>query len=103
MGEAITNASVLTCPHGGTVTITPTSGLLIDESAAAAVTDEASISGCPEADPCTSVQWATSGVLVVGGQEIAMFPELSSCITAGGANTGPPIVSTGLGGAIVAN
>ena len=102
MGEAITTMSVITCPHGGTVTVTPTSGLLIDGFPAASVTDQASISGCPEADPCTSVGWATEGVLVVGGQEIAMFPELSACVTVGGANSGPPIVTAGLGGVIVA-
>jgi hypothetical protein len=103
MGEAITSASVLTCPHGGTVLVSPSSGLVVDGALAASVEDQASISGCPEADPCLSVQWASSGVLLVGGVEIVMFAELSSCLTAGGANSGAPIVTQGIGGAIVAD
>jgi hypothetical protein len=103
MGEAITTMSVLTCPHGGQVSVTPTSGLVVDGAAAASVTDQASISSCPQADPCVSVQWATSGLLLVGGQEIAMFHELSSCITAGGANNGPPLLTAGTGGVVVAS
>jgi hypothetical protein len=102
MGEAITSASVLTCPHGGAVSVSPSSGLVVDRALAASVEDQASISGCPEADPCVTAQWARTGVLLVDNVEIAMFPELSSCITFGGVNAGVPVVAQGTGGAIVA-
>jgi len=83
MGEAITSASVLTCPHGGAVSVSPSSGLVVDGAPAASVEDQAPISGCPQEDPCVTVQWARTGVLLVDNVEIALFPELSSCITAG--------------------
>jgi len=104
MGELITSQSVLTCPHGGAVAFTPScTSLLVDGNPTVTVNDAATVTGCPQDDPCTTIQWNFQGGLLVvnPGVELVIFPEASACLTAGGTDAGPPVVQQGLGGAAV--
>jgi hypothetical protein len=100
MGEIVTSASALTCPHGGTVTLTASAPLVIDGQRAVGATDAASIDGCSEADPCRSITWGSQGgEVVAGGIEVVAYPESAVCMAESGAEAGPPVVTTGNGGA----
>nr|HEX4314513.1 hypothetical protein [Kofleriaceae bacterium] len=65
MGKAITTASQLTCPHGGTVTITAANPASAGASIATAA-DTFAIAGCAfttpagTPSPCATVAWTSS-------------------------------------------
>ena len=101
MGEALTAQSQLTCPHGGSVSLSAGSALLIDGMPAVAVTDQATVEGCGEEDSCATVQWGQCGLLIVDGVEVVTATDASSCITAAGSDGGPPVVQSGCGGTLV--
>ena len=79
MGDPLTTAAVLTCPHGGTVSITSSnSGVTADGAPLALAGDSFTISGCPfqipvgpgtKPSPCVTVKWLVTDLrATVNGQ-----------------------------------
>src|SRR5258706_14168066 len=75
-GNPLTAASSLSCPHGGTVTITPSNTRAkADGDFIASAADTFTISGCPfqlptvppTPSPCIMVQWMVTDELVKAG------------------------------------
>ncbi len=82
--NTLTAAATLTCPHGATVTATPTeANIKVQGQAPLKSTDSYTISGCPFTIqvgpatvkvPCVSVIWAVPNVMTRGG----MIPPLNN-------------------------
>jgi hypothetical protein len=93
--------AVLMCPHGGKVTIVPTSSVLFDGAPVALGTDAFSVAGCaftlpgPKPSPCVTVRWeSTDKKVTVGG--VATLSQTSSgiCYSAEQAAQGPVIITS---------
>jgi hypothetical protein len=73
-GFLLSTASVVTCSHLGTVTITPTQHrALVGGAPIACALDTMLIGGCPASSPssppCTTLKWTgLAGRILVGGQ-----------------------------------
>ena len=95
--------AVAICPHGGQVTVTPSSPrVLLSGMPAATMTDPALIAGCafvlpPSVPhPCIRVQWLVPAVRVlINGQPALLQTSTGLCLAPDQAPQGPPtIVST---------
>lgn len=107
-GQALTTASVLQCPHGGSVQISSTNTeTTIHGIAMALATDIYTISGCPfqipvgagtVPSPCMTVQWVVSDLKNrVNGIPTVSTASTGLCLAATQAPQGPvSIVSTQL-------
>jgi hypothetical protein len=69
----------MTCPHGGTVTFLPAGPPIatINGMQVATVADQLLVTGCSLANsspptPCTTVQWANVGTMLVGGKAVLL-------------------------------
>jgi hypothetical protein len=96
-GAALTAASTLMCPHGGTVAIIPSSPRA-KAGGAPIVTaaDTFLIAGCtftlpgPVPSPCVRVQWIVPGAKVKhGGASALDAGSVGMCLAATGAPQGP--------------
>lgn len=74
-GFVLPNTAVMTCPHGGKVSVVPTSPPRVTVSGSPVVraTDQMVVAGCTFTPPCVKVQWINvSARTVVGGQPLAL-------------------------------
>lgn len=99
--STLTTASQLTCPHGGTVSVT-TSNTTTDAAGSKIVTttDTFTVSGCaftlpgPKPSPCVRVQWVVPNVRVrVGGSPALSQTSVGICMSADSIPQGPVVVS----------
>jgi hypothetical protein len=76
-GFVLTTAAVLTCPHGGKVTVVPSQGrVLANNALIATTTAQITVAGCTFTTPCAKVQWANASprVLVSGQPMLLQAP-----------------------------
>lgn len=101
MIPVLTTASSVTCPHGGTVTLTTANTVVqVDGAYALLQSDVHSVVGCPftlpngTPQPCMTVQW-TSGATQNKVNQVAVLLQTSSglCFSATGIPQGAPIVT----------
>ena len=102
-GGALNAASTLQCPHGGTVTVTP-SNPNIKAGGAPLVTasDTFTVAGCPfqlpttppTPSPCVSVKWTVTDqkVKTSGGPTLSQS-SVGMCFSAQQAPQGPVVIS----------
>jgi hypothetical protein len=96
-GYLLSAASVVTCAHLGTVTITPAQQrALVAGAPIASVLDTMLIGGCPAgtptSPPCTTLNWTgVAGRVLVGGQP-ALLQALTPAgpVSGAGICAGPP-------------
>jgi hypothetical protein len=103
-GAAITTASALQCPHGGTVTIVSANAAALAGAAPLALaTDTFTVAGCPFQipavvpipSPCITVQWLVPDVRTsVGGVPTLSASSVGLCLAATQVPQGPVVVST---------
>ena len=100
MPPALTSASTLTCPHGGTATHRPgQSKVLVAGAPVLTQQDLGTVAGCAfnvsgAPSPCTAVRWITgAGQVRVGGLPVLHSASTGMCSSAAQAPQGPPIVS----------
>jgi hypothetical protein len=95
-GFVLTAGAVLTCSHGGTVTITPAqTRALASGSPIATMSDQFIVAGCPGVPPapavCTKVQWiGASSRVTASGQPILVQSLPPGPVPGDGAVVGPP-------------
>jgi hypothetical protein len=101
-GKTLTIASVLVCPHGGTVSIVPSNlRASADGAFIATPTDSFSISGCPfqvptvppTPSPCITVVWQVTDLRVKAGAPTLSMSSQGLCISALGPPQGQVIIS----------
>lgn len=96
-GPMLTVASTLICPHGGQITIVPTSVRAMAVGAPMATSvDTFIIAGCtftlpgPVPSPCVTVQWIMPGMRAKAGAGQALDAgSVGMCMAATGAPQGP--------------
>lgn len=97
-GPLLTTDAVLTCPHGGTVSITPSSARVSAGGTVVVQTDTATVAGCPfttpsNPSPCVRVQWVVADSRVtVNGAATLSAGSTGLCLSAAGAPQGPVVV-----------
>jgi hypothetical protein len=101
-GNALTSASSLSCPHGGTVTIVPSNRRASAAGAfIATMADSFVITGCPfqlptsppTPSPCIRVQWTVTDRRVTAGAPTLSLSSQGICISVLGPPQGPVIVN----------
>lgn len=101
MTDTLTTASTLSCPHGGTVTIT-SSNLTTTAAGSPIVrsSDTFTVAGCsfmlpgPKPSPCLSVRWIVADLRVtVGGVATLSQTSTGICLSAESVPQGPVTVS----------
>lgn len=100
-GPALTIASTLLCPHGGTVLITSASPkMAINGAALVTKNDTFTVVGClfqqppPTPSPCVTVEWVvTDAMSSIGGGLSLSTSSLGLCKAATGAPQGPVIIA----------
>ncbi len=101
MPGLLTTASVLMCPHGGTVQATPSS-TAVQFAGAPGVTasDTFVVAGCPFVigvvpSPCVSVQWVQPAEMSsVGGNPALTEASVGLCLAATQAPQGPVMIAS---------
>ena len=100
-GPCLTTASVLTCPHGGTVAITSANPRARAGAPIATAADVFVIAGCPftlpgpTPSPCATVQWLVPAArLTAGGPPVLDTSSVGLCLAATGAPQGPVVVQS---------
>jgi hypothetical protein len=104
-GNAITTASSLQCPHGGTVAIVTTNARVQAGGAPLALaTDTFTIAGCPfqipagvttVPSPCIRVQWIVTDMRTgVGGAPTLSASSVGLCLAATQAPQGTVVIGT---------
>ena len=97
----LNSSSVVTCPHGGQTTHTPTQTRVLVSGAPVLVqTDANVIAGCaftlpgPKPSPCTAIQWTVSATRVfAGGQPVLLQSSVGLCKSPDQAPQGPPMIN----------
>jgi hypothetical protein len=100
-GYALTTASTLMCPHGGTVTATTTNTRVKAGAPVLTQADTFLIAGCPftlpsgTPSPCTTVQWVTADVRTKVGAPTLSQSSAGLCLSPANVPQGPvSIVAT---------
>lgn len=101
MPNLLTTASVLTCPHGGTVQATPSS-TAVQAGGAPVVTaaDTFLVAGCSfnvsgAPSPCVTVQWVQTAMQsTTGGSPTLTQASVGLCLAATQAPQGPVVISS---------
>jgi hypothetical protein len=103
MPSLLTQASQMMCPHGGTVTATPSSTKVSTKSGGTVVrgTDTFTIAGCPftlpsaTPHPCMSVQWQVTATKVKDGGDFALNEaSVGLCLAADQAPQGTVVIAS---------
>jgi hypothetical protein len=105
MGNTLTTASTLTCPHGGSVSIVSSNTKAsINGSSVALATDTFTISGCsfqipatpPIPSPCMTVQWVMPDTkTTVNGTPTLSQNSSGLCLAATQVPQGPVSITAG--------
>ena len=96
-GFVMTTAAVLTCPHGGKVTVLPSQlRALAANGLIATATSQMVVAGCTFTAPCVKVQWANASprVLVSGHPMLLQAPPTGPGNGACAPTPAPPVVVT---------
>lgn len=89
MGDLLTSASVLGCPHGGMVTVEPSSSATIDGDTVVLESDDFAVDGCFSDPPCVVVAWqTTSARSSCQGDATLTTDSVGVCLAADGAAQG---------------
>ena len=103
MPAQLTAASIMMCPHGGTVTASPAQDRAGAPAPLLSVADTFSIAGCiytlpgPTSSPCTTVVWTSFNArLTVGGAPALNEASTGLCIGPSGVQ-GTVIIQAGPG------
>lgn len=99
MPKLLTTASVLMCPHGGTVTIASQNTVTKATAAVALVSDNFLVAGCPFAPvaphPCVRVEWqVTAQKVTVNGKAVLNEASVGLCLAADNAPQGTVIINS---------
>lgn len=108
-GQALTTASTLQCPHGGTVAIVSSNTRATAAGAPLALaTDAFTIAGCPfqipapsgtVPSPCIRVQWTVTDLRnAVNGAATLSTSSVGLCLAATQAPQGPVVIVAGAPG-----
>lgn len=98
MSALLTTASVLMCPHGGSVSITCSNTKASAGTAVARTSDTFVIAGCAfapggVAHPCLSIQWVVSANRVKAAGDLALnMSSIGLCKAADGAPQGTVLI-----------
>jgi hypothetical protein len=101
-GNTLTTAASLSCPHGGTVIITPSAPrAMVDGVPVATAADACTVVGCPFTlptvppipSPCVSVQWQVTDLQVMSGAATLSASSQGLCLNAEQAPQGPVLIS----------
>jgi hypothetical protein len=99
MGDFLTAASTLTCPHGGTVTAVPANEQVsLDGDPIVLATDAFTVEGCAFApggvpNPCVEVQWIVPAARsAADGAETLTTDSVGLCLADDGAPQGPVLI-----------
>jgi hypothetical protein len=100
MPPVLSSASVLTCPHAGHVTHTPSQARVVVVGAPALTqADTNMVAGCPftlpaKPSPCVTVRWTVAAVRVTaGGLPLLLQSSVGLCSSPEQAPQGPPLVT----------
>jgi hypothetical protein len=95
LGYVLTEATVATCPHGGSITFSASQDSVeVESSLVLLLDDNAVISGCPfnvsgSPSPCTDIEWLlTSTRLKIENSEVLLDTSLGLCLNAASAPQG---------------
>jgi hypothetical protein len=89
MGDLLTTASLLMCPHGGLVTVEPTSSVTVHGDAIVLDSDDFAVDGCLSDPPCLLVVWQTTAERSnCRGSATLTSESIGACVTADGATQG---------------
>lgn len=99
-GNAINASASMSCPHGGTVMVTPSNGQVTAANAAMAVaTDTTTVAGCaftlpgPKPSPCVTVKWIVPDTRVaINGTPTISQGSAGICFSADNIPQGPVVV-----------
>jgi hypothetical protein len=100
VGDSLTSASTMMCPHGGTVTPIPANtSVSLGGDPIVLATDTFPIGGCAFAPvvphPCVQVQWiVTAQHATADGAAPLTTDSVGLCVAADGAVQGPVIIQT---------
>ena len=94
--------AVATCPHGGQVTVVPSSTrVLVGGAPAVVVSDMGMVAGCAftvppgKPQPCATLQFLVPATRVmVMGQPVVLQTSTGLCLSADGIPAGPPIIAS---------
>lgn len=95
MGQFLTTASSMMCPHGGTVTATASQQKAQAGAAILMQSDTCTIAGCPfmmgtVASPCVTVRWVSPATRnTLGGTPALTKDSVGLCLAATQAPQGP--------------
>lgn len=91
MGQTLTIAARLACPHQGTVLVTPAHGAAAAGGALVArATDGYAVTGCTASTTCATVQWTVPDLSVrVRGGPTLSTSSVGVCLTGAGSPNGP--------------
>ncbi|TQF68274.1 hypothetical protein FK531_14295 [Rhodococcus spelaei] len=98
MGDFLTTASTLTCPHGGTVAAIPSAAnLTAGGDPIVLATDTFTIAACPfilvVPHPCVLVQWIVPAARCTGTSAPMLTTDsVGLCVAADGAVQGPVLI-----------
>jgi hypothetical protein len=97
----LTTASLMMCPHGGTIQATPASAnVLAGGAPMLTVADTFIVAGCPfniaaVPQPCVSVQWVQPAAQSTrGGGQTLTLSSIGLCLAATQAPQGPVMIAT---------
>lgn len=100
MSALLTTASVLMCPHGGTVSIVSSNTRALAQAALVRPSDTFTIAGCAFSTPagphpCVRVQWMVSALRVKAGGDFALnTSSVGMCLAADSAPQGTVLIQT---------
>jgi hypothetical protein len=98
-GHALTTASTLMCPHGGSVSATTSNSRVKADAYLVTQSDTFTISGCAftlpngQPSPCTSVTWMMADLRVTIGGPTLSESSVGLCLSAGRVPQGPGSIS----------
>jgi hypothetical protein len=98
-GHALTTASTLMCPHGGTVSATTTNTRVKAGAPVVTQADTFLVAGCPftvsgVSSPCTTVVWVTADVRVKVGAPTLSESSVGLCLNPASVPQGPVSIVT---------
>ena len=73
-GFLVDVSTIMTCPHGGKVTVLPAGPptALLNGNAVVTSADQMTVMGCGSTPPCGKVQWANVGQVSINGKAVLL-------------------------------
>ncbi|KUN25126.1 hypothetical protein AQJ23_17320 [Streptomyces antibioticus] len=100
-GPVLHSGATATCPHGAPLTIvTADARVMVSGTAAAVLTDQGTVAGCPftvptaKPQPCVTTKWMSGATRVTSsGRPLLINPAGAICQSAEQIPAGPPVIS----------